>query len=171
MQWIVVLLHMMIMPLCLNTMAMGEVFFCHLYWISSFLIITFISLILYETNERSIWSIRYVVCLMWSSIIFHTNVIFCSSLNILFIDWFYFWFWDRKYISHLGLSVNWDILPITMAWLVEEVCLFGSYDVLHGNIMSSPCCCYDLCCECDCFVVFSNIKATIPSVFWIDYSW
>jgi len=31
--------------------------------------------------------------------------------------------------------------------------------------------CYDLCCECDCFVVFSNIKATIPSVFWIDYSW
>jgi len=29
----------------------------------------------------------------------------CSSLNILFIDWFYFWLWDRKYISGVFILV------------------------------------------------------------------
>ena len=97
MQWIVVLLRMMIVPLCLNTTAMGEVFFCHLYWISSFLANNhFYFIDLYETNESSIWSIMYLICWMWSSTIFHANVRFHSFLNILFIDWFYFWFWDRN---------------------------------------------------------------------------
>jgi len=42
--------------------------------------------------------------------------------------------------------------------------------VFPGNVMLSSCC-YDLCCGCDSFVVFSNSKATVPSVFSIAYSW
>jgi len=169
MQWIVVLLHMMIVPLCLNMMAMGEVFFCHLYWISSFLIITFISLILYETNESSVWSIRHIVC--WIVIQYHIphkcHILFFSKypfywliLLLVLRQEIHQWFFHFGFVCKLGYFTDCNCVTCwggTFVWFLWCI-------VLHGNVMSLP---FAMTCAVNVIVLlyFLTSKQQYPQYF------